>query len=74
LKDTEDLWESPSEGRMPPRLDICRGCDSYIWPGEVECPHCGADVAMAAKRYEADAARRKALMAEIESALDRAKA
>ena len=74
VKDAEDLWESPSQGRIPPRLDICRGCNEYIWPGEINCPHCGANVAEAAYRYQADAARREALMALIESALDRAKA
>jgi Y-X(10)_GDL-associated radical SAM protein len=73
VKDAEHFCDSPSEGHMPPALDICRGCNEYIWPGEVECPHCGEDVAVAAMRYEADAARRKALMAEIESALDRAR-
>jgi hypothetical protein len=57
---------------MPPTLDICRCCNACIRSGEVECPHCNADVAMVAKHYEADAARRKALMAKIKGAFDRA--
>ena len=66
------LREPPSEGRTPPTFDICRCCNAYIWPGEVECLIANADVAMAAKHYEADAARRKALMAKIKGTFDRA--
>jgi hypothetical protein len=35
LGDQSDRWESPSEGRVPPSLEICRACNSYIWPGQV---------------------------------------
>jgi radical SAM protein with 4Fe4S-binding SPASM domain len=69
-QDASDLWESPSEGRVPPSLEICRACDAYLWPGEVGCPHCGADIEREARLYEEGAHRQKALMARIERALD----
>jgi Y-X(10)_GDL-associated radical SAM protein len=71
LRDPSDRWESPSEGRVPPSLEICRACNSYIWPGEVKCPHCGADIEIEAQIYVEDTCRRKALMAKIERALSR---
>jgi Y-X(10)_GDL-associated radical SAM protein len=65
LGDQGERWESPQEGRIPPTLELCRGCDSYIRPDETACPHCGADVAGAARKYDADIRRRKAVMAEM---------
>jgi Y-X(10)_GDL-associated radical SAM protein len=55
-----------SEGRVPPTLEICRACDCFIWPGEVTCPHCGADVAAAAAIYDREATRRATLIMEVE--------
>jgi Y-X(10)_GDL-associated radical SAM protein len=53
------------EGRVAPVLDLCRACQQYIYPHEQTCPHCGADVAQAAAAYEADARRRRELMASL---------
>ena len=63
---------SPSEGRVPPQLEICRACDAYIWPGEESCPHCGACIREAAETYAADNARREAAMAEVRRILESA--
>jgi len=65
LGDKGERWESPQEGRIPPSLELCRACDSYIWPREASCPHCGADVQSAARRHAEDALRRKAAMAAM---------
>ena len=69
LGDQSRLWESPEEGRVPPNLELCRGCDSYIWPGESTCPHCGADVQAAAAQHQEDSRRRAAVMADMERIL-----
>ncbi len=63
---------APDEGRIPPQLDICRNCDSYIWPGEETCPHCGTSVLEAAKAWTTDAVRREAAMAEVRRLLQEA--
>jgi Y-X(10)_GDL-associated radical SAM protein len=63
---------APDEGRIPPQLDICRNCDSYIWPGEETCPHCETSVLEAAKAWATDAERREAAMAEVRRLLQEA--
>jgi Y-X(10)_GDL-associated radical SAM protein len=57
---------APPEGRVPPRLELCRSCDSYIWPSETICPHCSSDIQSAARSYEAEVSRRKAVKEEME--------
>jgi radical SAM protein with 4Fe4S-binding SPASM domain len=61
---------SPDEGRIPPRLDLCRACNAYISRNESICPHCGADVRAAATAHEEERQRRAAVMAEVENLLD----
>lgn len=63
-----DTTDKPAarDGRIPPKLDICRGCDAYIWPGETLCPHCGCDVKEQAKVFAAEEQRRVELIAEVE--------
>lgn len=41
---------APEVGRVPPQLSLCRSCNSYIYPHEQTCPHCGADVAAGRRR------------------------
>lgn len=53
------------EGRIAPQLELCRACEQYIYPEEMTCPHCGADVAEAAARYEAETRRRRELIASM---------
>lgn len=55
-----------SEGSVPPSLDLCHACDLFVWPGEVTCPHCGADLATAAAAHAVDVQRRHELIAELE--------
>jgi len=62
------------DGRVPPKMDLCRNCDLYVWPGNTNCPHCGANLEAAAAAYEADAARRAKLIAEVRELIDRAAA
>jgi Y-X(10)_GDL-associated radical SAM protein len=54
------------EGRVPPRLEICRACDGFVWPGDDACPHCGADLAAAAAVYAEEARQRAELIARLE--------
>lgn len=65
---------SPRDGRVPPKLDICRHCDQYVWPGETLCPHCGADIKTAALVYQEASERRAKLIAEVSELVERAKA
>jgi Y-X(10)_GDL-associated radical SAM protein len=56
---------SAAPGRVPVHLEICRACDRHIKAHEHACPHCGADVAAAAARYEDDRRRREAIMQRL---------
>jgi Y-X(10)_GDL-associated radical SAM protein len=65
---------APASGRTSPQLDICRACNAYIRADEVSCPHCAADVAVAAAEYTEDSQRRAMIMSDIERHLRAAKA
>jgi Y-X(10)_GDL-associated radical SAM protein len=69
LGDQSERWESPQQGRVPPSLELCRNCNSYIWPSETVCPHCGADVESAARRYDEDVRHCEAVKAEMKRLL-----
>jgi radical SAM protein with 4Fe4S-binding SPASM domain len=60
---------SPSEGRIPPRLDLCRACNAYVSFDETTCPHCGADIRTAATVYQEERRSRAAAIAKIEQQL-----
>ncbi|HEX8168184.1 MAG TPA: GDL motif peptide-associated radical SAM/SPASM maturase [Beijerinckiaceae bacterium] len=62
---------SPAGGAAPPKMDLCRDCDEYIWPHEATCPHCGGDVEAGRTRHEADTARRRRLIDEARRVLAR---
>jgi radical SAM protein with 4Fe4S-binding SPASM domain len=62
----DDPSDPRRQGRVAPQLDLCRACDCFIWPDEAVCPHCDADVAAAAAAHAEGAARREALVAEVE--------
>jgi len=64
----KDRWE-PREGRVPPSLSLCRACHSYIWPHESECPHCGANVQIAAETWKDDVRRRESAMNAVKDLL-----
>ena len=49
-----------------PQLALCRACDQYIWPDEMECPHCHADIAESAQHYIDQKNRRRMLIAELD--------
>lgn len=65
---------SARDCRVPPGLDLCRGCDEYIWPGERSCPHCGSDVAEQARLYAIEQHRRADLTAEVRRLIEIAQA
>jgi Y-X(10)_GDL-associated radical SAM protein len=73
LRPENGLMESPSEGRVPPRLDLCRSCNCYITDAETTCPHCQADVQSSARNYAEEAERRAWIIAEVEQLLSRVK-
>jgi radical SAM protein with 4Fe4S-binding SPASM domain len=33
-----------SNDRVPPKLTLCPACEQYVYPQEVTCPHCDADL------------------------------
>ncbi|AZC17629.1 GDL motif peptide-associated radical SAM/SPASM maturase [Pseudomonas sp. CMR5c] len=53
---------SPEEGRVPPRLALCRACLQYVHGHETTCPHCQADIASAEARHQEDRLRQQALI------------
>jgi len=63
---TSPRYRAGDPGRVPPRLAQCHACDSFVWPDEALCPHCGADVAQAAAEHAVESDRRHHLIAEVE--------
>jgi hypothetical protein len=61
------------DGRVPPKLAICRGCNSYIYPDEEKCPHCGSNVAEMARIYAMDEQRRAQLIEEVQRLIEEAR-
>ena len=70
--DDDPARAAGARGRIPPRLDLCRSCHEYVWPHETDCPHCGADIAAAARAYATRLAEVQALAARIRARLDEA--
>jgi Y-X(10)_GDL-associated radical SAM protein len=66
-----DKGPATGPGRRPEDLEICRACERHVFGHEIECPHCGADVAAVRARYEADRARRMDIMRTLTNLLDR---
>lgn len=62
----------PGEGRVPPRLTLCRGCKQYVTGSVQRCPHCGVELDKAEAEHALEVARRQALILEMEQALGRA--
>ncbi|MBW8852670.1 MAG: GDL motif peptide-associated radical SAM/SPASM maturase [Xanthomonadales bacterium] len=54
-----------------PKLALCRSCSQYVWPHEVTCPHCQANIAAAEARHAEEAARQQQILQELRSVLDR---
>src|SRR5262249_26014143 len=69
LRARRDEGAGDREGRSPPRLDLCRACNRYVYPHEVTCPHCGTDIARAAADHAETVQRRRALVERLERAL-----
>jgi Y-X(10)_GDL-associated radical SAM protein len=51
--------------RVPPVLELCRGCDQYVFPGTATCPHCGGDVSALAQAHAADLAEAEEAAREL---------
>ena len=66
-----DRGPASGPGRLAQELEICRACSRHIFPEEVACLHCGADVAAARAQHEADRARREAVMRQLTELMDR---
>jgi hypothetical protein len=64
-----DRGPAPDHGRIPPRLELCRACRRHIYAHERACPHCGADVAEAEARFQAERARAEEVMARLSALL-----
>ena len=61
------------KGRIPPRLEQCRGCNRHLMPGEKKCPHCGADVAKARRTYARSLKKVAEAHAKLKEILERIK-
>ena len=61
-------------GRIPPKLEICRECQEYVWPGQTVCPHCHSELEASAKAYQEAAERRAELIAALTKLVELAKA
>ena len=49
----EVLEASPiAPDRRPTQLAICRACMQFIYPTEIDCPHCGKNVLLAALDHQ----------------------
>lgn len=48
------------DGRSTVELVLCRSCDAFVFPQTEICPHCEADVAAEAERYETAIAEARA--------------
>jgi len=59
------------EGRVPPQLDVCHGCDRHVHENARTCPHCGGDLAAARAEHEWESIRRREIIEEIEKLLHR---
>jgi radical SAM protein with 4Fe4S-binding SPASM domain len=66
-----DRGAADGPGRQPDELVLCRACERHVFPTETACPHCGADVAAAQAAWDAERARRLALMERLEMLLGR---
>lgn len=55
-------------------LNICRNCRQYVYPDEVTCPHCEADIEEARVRWVENRAQLLASQARLERALAALKA
>lgn len=67
------FWANTRErGMAPAEFELCHGCKCHVWPGETDCPHCGADIAEESSRHHAAQARRSELLARLEALLTQA--
>jgi Y-X(10)_GDL-associated radical SAM protein len=55
----------PTVGRLPTKLDLCRGCNCYVTAETETCPHCGIDVATSAADHATEIARIEAISSEL---------
>lgn len=69
LRRRRDRQASAQEGRVPPRLELCRACNRHVHAHEVGCPHCGASLAAAAAAHAETSRRRRELIERLERAL-----
>ncbi len=60
---------APAARSLPPKLVLCHACNQYVHGHESACPHCGADVAEAARAHAETVRRRRALIERLERAL-----
>lgn len=52
-------------GATPAALVLCHGCDQYVFPGTITCPHCGSDVETMAEQYATRLGDAKAAATEL---------
>jgi Y-X(10)_GDL-associated radical SAM protein len=52
-------------GATPTALVLCHGCDQYVFPGTITCPHCGSDVASMAEQYATSLGEAEAAATEL---------
>jgi hypothetical protein len=66
---------TPSEKPvLPPgkpfkQLALCRACHQFVHESEMDCPHCGADIAQAAVLYQMELIEARRIAADLERLL-----
>jgi Y-X(10)_GDL-associated radical SAM protein len=60
----------PEHGRVPPVLELCHGCDQYVMPDTITCPHCGCDVRKLAMEFQQSLAEAKVAASELRCLLE----
>jgi Y-X(10)_GDL-associated radical SAM protein len=58
------------EGRVPPVLELCHGCDQYVKPNTITCPHCRGDVRALASEYQKNLSDARSVAAELRRLLN----
>jgi radical SAM protein with 4Fe4S-binding SPASM domain len=51
--DVLDVVPRSARSAIPARLEMCRGCFQYVYPGTETCPHCGGCIAELDAQYAA---------------------
>ncbi|HEY5721558.1 MAG TPA: hypothetical protein VIT45_04475 [Allosphingosinicella sp.] len=61
------------QGRVAPRLRLCRGCRQFVVPDRPDCRFCGGDLDLLEEDYEARQAAVREAADDLRRAMERHK-